>query len=166
MILYFEKWCTIFYFFDSSKLIFTPHWREKKLNQHFTKVFVFQVAAQNCRKRKLDQINCLADEVKLMKDRKHKLLQEREFLSVEKQRVQNKYAQLYQHTIQVCRESNRVLFFLSKSSELRLIFEWNFCSHYAILAEIRILLMPLPYSTPLMAAWLWCRETRIQPIYR
>ncbi|KAK7573768.1 hypothetical protein V9T40_010959 [Parthenolecanium corni] len=63
-----------------------------------------KVAAQNCRKRKLDQINCLADEVKQMKDRKHKLLQEREFLSVEKQRVQNKYAQLYQHTIQSLRD--------------------------------------------------------------
>lgn len=43
----------------------------------------------------------LADEVKQMKDRKHKLLQEREFLIVEKQRIQNRYGQLYRHIFQV-----------------------------------------------------------------
>lgn len=51
----------------------------------------------------------LADEVKNVKDTKHKLLQEKEFLSLEKQRVLSKYNQLNRHLLQVskmhCRSS-------------------------------------------------------------
>ena len=43
----------------------------------------------------------LADEVKHVKDTKHKLLQEKEFLNMEKQRVQNKYNQLNRQILQV-----------------------------------------------------------------
>ncbi|XP_025191395.1 segmentation protein cap'n'collar-like isoform X2 [Melanaphis sacchari] len=56
-----------------------------------------KVAAQNCRKRKLDQILSLADEVKQMKDRKFNLLQEREYLMTERMRVKTKYDLLYNH---------------------------------------------------------------------
>ncbi|XP_065200980.1 endoplasmic reticulum membrane sensor NFE2L1 [Planococcus citri] len=63
-----------------------------------------KVAAQNCRKRKLDQIMSLADEVKQMKDRKTKLHSERDFLISEKQRVQSRYSQLYRHIFQSLRD--------------------------------------------------------------
>lgn len=55
------------------------------------------MAAQNCRKRKLDQILSLADEVKQMKDRKFNLLQERDYLMTERVRVKTKYDLLYNH---------------------------------------------------------------------
>ncbi|CAG9816573.1 unnamed protein product [Phaedon cochleariae] len=42
-----------------------------------------KVAAQNCRKRKLDQILSLADEVKEMKDRKMRLISDHEYLKNE-----------------------------------------------------------------------------------
>lgn len=59
------------------------------------------MAAQNCRKRKLDQILSLADEVKDMRDRKHRLITERDYMISERQRVKDKYAQLYRHVFQV-----------------------------------------------------------------
>lgn len=59
------------------------------------------MAAQNCRKRKLDQILSLADEVKQMKDRKFNLLQEREYLMTERMRVKTKYDLLYNHIFAV-----------------------------------------------------------------
>lgn len=61
----------------------------------------FQVAAQNCRKRKLDQILSLADEVRDARDRKHRLLAEHDFMISEKQRVKDKFAQLYHHIFEV-----------------------------------------------------------------
>lgn len=60
-----------------------------------------KVAAQNCRKRKLDQIISLADEVKEMRDRKLRLVREREFMIIERQRVKDKFSQLYRHVFQV-----------------------------------------------------------------
>lgn len=60
-----------------------------------------KVAAQNCRKRKLDQIISLADEVKEMRDRKIRLIREREFMRIEMQRVKDKFSQLYRHVFQV-----------------------------------------------------------------
>lgn len=59
------------------------------------------MAAQNCRKRKLDQILSLADEVKDMRDRKNRLLAEREFMVSERQRVKEKFTQLYRHVLRV-----------------------------------------------------------------
>lgn len=59
------------------------------------------MAAQNCRKRKLDQILSLADEVKEMRENKHRLITERDFMVSERQRVKDKYAQLYRHVFQV-----------------------------------------------------------------
>nr|CAD7406057.1 unnamed protein product [Timema cristinae] len=58
------------------------------------------VAAQNCRKRKLDQIMSLADEVRDMRERKNRLLREREFMLGERQRVKEKFSQLYRHVFQ------------------------------------------------------------------
>lgn len=60
-----------------------------------------KVAAQNCRKRKLDQIVSLADQVKEMRDRKMRLIREREFMLLERQRVKDKFSQLYRHVFQV-----------------------------------------------------------------
>lgn len=60
-----------------------------------------KVAAQNCRKRKLDQILSLADEVRDMRDRKHRLISERDFMIAERQRVKDKFAQLYRHIFEV-----------------------------------------------------------------
>lgn len=60
-----------------------------------------KVAAQNCRKRKLDQILSLADEVRDVRDRKHRLIAERDFMLSERQRVKDKFAQLYRHIFEV-----------------------------------------------------------------
>lgn len=60
-----------------------------------------KVAAQNCRKRKLDQIISLADEVKDMKMRKERFLRERELALSERRRVRDKFAELYRHVFQV-----------------------------------------------------------------
>ncbi|XP_039282472.1 segmentation protein cap'n'collar isoform X2 [Nilaparvata lugens] len=65
-----------------------------------------KVAAQNCRKRKLDQIMSLADEVKEMRDRKQRLLREHEFLIAERQRVRSKFSQLYRHIFQALRDAD------------------------------------------------------------
>lgn len=56
-----------------------------------------KVAAQNCRKRKLDQIISLADEVKDMKMRKERFIREREMLLTERRRIKDKFAALYRH---------------------------------------------------------------------
>lgn len=60
-----------------------------------------KVAAQNCRKRKLDQILSLADEVKEMRDRKMMLINDHKFASSECKRMKDKYQQLYRHVFQV-----------------------------------------------------------------
>ena len=60
-----------------------------------------KVAAQNCRKRKLDQIITLADEVKMMRDRKMSLISQRNYLTQERARIREKFSQLYRHISQV-----------------------------------------------------------------
>lgn len=60
-----------------------------------------KVAAQNCRKRKLDQILCLADEVKEVRKRKDRLYQEREMALQERKHVQSKFSALHRHIFQV-----------------------------------------------------------------
>jgi len=65
-----------------------------------------KVAAQNCRKRKLDQIISLADEVKDMKMRKDRFLREREFVLREKERVKTKFQALYHHIFTNLRDSD------------------------------------------------------------
>ncbi|XP_071627700.1 segmentation protein cap'n'collar isoform X6 [Temnothorax longispinosus] len=69
-----------------------------------------KVAAQNCRKRKLDQIISLADEVKEMRDRKLRLIREREFMLIERQRVKDKFSQLYRHVFQSLRDPDGNLY--------------------------------------------------------
>ena len=65
-----------------------------------------KVAAQNCRKRKLDQIVSLADEVKDMKMRKERFLREREMLLTERRRIKDKFAALYRHVFTNLRDND------------------------------------------------------------
>lgn len=65
-----------------------------------------KVAAQNCRKRKLDQIISLADEVKDMKMRKERFLRERDLVLSERRRVKDKFSALYHHVFTHLRDSN------------------------------------------------------------
>ncbi|CAO1419455.1 unnamed protein product [Diamesa tonsa] len=65
-----------------------------------------KVAAQNCRKRKLDQIISLADEVKDMKMRKERFLREREIVLSDRRRVKDKFAALYRHVFQNLRDAD------------------------------------------------------------
>ncbi|CAB0005831.1 unnamed protein product [Nesidiocoris tenuis] len=65
-----------------------------------------KVAAQNCRKRKLDQILSLADEVRQMKERKARLIHERQVLLSERQRIKSRFAQLYRHIFQSLRDAD------------------------------------------------------------
>ncbi|XP_042862904.1 endoplasmic reticulum membrane sensor NFE2L1-like isoform X6 [Penaeus japonicus] len=63
-----------------------------------------KVAAQNCRKRKLDQILHLADEVKAIQNRKNELYNEYEYLSTERTRIKHKFSLLYRHIFQSLRD--------------------------------------------------------------
>lgn len=74
--------------------------RHRNINKNDV-ILLFQVAAQNCRKRKLDQIMHLAEEVKVIQNRKNGLVSQHEFLSGERLRVKQKFSVLYQHIFQV-----------------------------------------------------------------
>uniref|UniRef100_U5EX80 Putative bzip transcription factor nrf1 n=1 Tax=Corethrella appendiculata TaxID=1370023 RepID=U5EX80_9DIPT len=63
-----------------------------------------KVAAQNCRKRKLDQIVSLADEVKDMKLRKERLYREHDHMINERKRMSEKFKALYRHVFQNLRD--------------------------------------------------------------
>jgi nuclear factor erythroid 2 len=63
-----------------------------------------KVAAQNCRKRKLDQILTLADEVKEVRRRKERLLSDREAALAEKKSIMDKFSALYRHVFQYLRD--------------------------------------------------------------
>ncbi|XP_055585388.1 segmentation protein cap'n'collar [Uranotaenia lowii] len=65
-----------------------------------------KVAAQNCRKRKLDQIVTLADEVKDMKTRKERLLREQDMVLSEKKRIRDKFTALYRHVFHNLRDGD------------------------------------------------------------
>ncbi|XP_058811889.1 segmentation protein cap'n'collar isoform X2 [Topomyia yanbarensis] len=69
-----------------------------------------KVAAQNCRKRKLDQIVSLADEVKEMKMRKERLLHDQEVVLSERKRIRDKFAALHRHVFQNLRDSDGNLY--------------------------------------------------------
>lgn len=60
-----------------------------------------KVAAQNCRKRKLDQILTLEDEVNTVVKRKAELNHAREQLDAERKRISNKFSMLHRHVFQV-----------------------------------------------------------------
>ncbi len=64
------------------------------------------MAAQNCRKRKLDQIISLADEVKEMKMRKERLLAERQHAEKLRRNIKDKFAALYRHVFQHLRDAD------------------------------------------------------------
>ncbi|XP_018803055.1 PREDICTED: segmentation protein cap'n'collar isoform X2 [Bactrocera latifrons] len=63
-----------------------------------------KVAAQNCRKRKLDQILSLEDEVKEVRRRKEQLHSDRDSLALERKRISNKFAALHRHIFQYLRD--------------------------------------------------------------
>lgn len=63
-----------------------------------------KVAAQNCRKRKLDQITSLADEVRTVRDRKVRTQRDHHTLLAERQRVKERFAALYRHVFQNLRD--------------------------------------------------------------
>nr|XP_036217509.1 segmentation protein cap'n'collar isoform X3 [Bactrocera oleae] len=63
-----------------------------------------KVAAQNCRKRKLDQILSLEDEVKEVRRRKEQLFSDRDSLTLERKRISNKFAALHRHIFQYLRD--------------------------------------------------------------
>lgn len=63
-----------------------------------------KVAAQNCRKRKLDQITSLADEVRTVRDRKARTQREHSALLAERQRIKERFAALYRHVFQNLRD--------------------------------------------------------------
>ncbi|XP_053664921.1 segmentation protein cap'n'collar [Anopheles marshallii] len=65
-----------------------------------------KVAAQNCRKRKLDQIVSLADEVKDMKMRKERLMRDREMVLSEHKKIRDKFSMLYRHVFQNLRDAD------------------------------------------------------------
>ncbi|XP_058449720.1 segmentation protein cap'n'collar isoform X2 [Malaya genurostris] len=69
-----------------------------------------KVAAQNCRKRKLDQIVSLADEVKEMKMRKERLLHDQDVVLSERKRIRDKFAALHRHVFQNLRDSEGNLY--------------------------------------------------------
>lgn len=60
-----------------------------------------KVAAQNCRKRKLDQILTLEDEVQTVVKRKAQLNQDHDQLESERKRISNKFSMLHRHVFQV-----------------------------------------------------------------
>lgn len=60
-----------------------------------------KVAAQNCRKRKLDQINCLADEVKQVRHRREILESDTAAALNEHARIKAKFNDLYKHIFEV-----------------------------------------------------------------
>ncbi|CAG7820529.1 unnamed protein product [Allacma fusca] len=63
-----------------------------------------KVAAQNCRKRKLDQILQLAEEVARIRDKKSSLLREHENLAARRNEIREKYLQLYRTVFQALRD--------------------------------------------------------------
>ncbi|XP_037049907.1 segmentation protein cap'n'collar isoform X4 [Bradysia coprophila] len=63
-----------------------------------------KVAAQNCRKRKLDQIICLADEVKEVRKRKDRLYRDREAALSAHENIKRKFAALHKHVFQNLRD--------------------------------------------------------------
>ncbi|XP_031620894.1 segmentation protein cap'n'collar isoform X2 [Contarinia nasturtii] len=63
-----------------------------------------KVAAQNCRKRKLDQILMLADEVDEVRKRKERLVKEQAAALAEQNRIKKKFSDLYTHIFQHLRD--------------------------------------------------------------
>lgn len=63
-----------------------------------------KVAAQNCRKRKLDKILTLTEEVKRTRERKTRLIKERNLLMTEKARIKDRLTKLYRHVLQKLRD--------------------------------------------------------------
>lgn len=77
-----------------------------------------KVAAQNCRKRKLDQILSLADEVEEVRKRKERLLKEQESAVAERKRIMKKFQDLYKHIFEVIIRSDHLHMFVRYSNRI------------------------------------------------
>lgn len=86
-----------------------------------------KVAAQNCRKRKLDQILTLEDEVQTVVKRKAQLNQDHDQLESERKRISNKFSMLHRHVFQVSVTMDTL-----PSKAARLISDFSTCSICAI----------------------------------
>lgn len=75
-----------------------------------------KVAAQNCRKRKLDQIMSLADEVKVVKKQKDELVSDRTMQLNKQKKIKERFTALYRHVFQV--RAIILLFFLVHKTTL------------------------------------------------
>ena len=62
---------------------------------------ISQVAARNCRKRKIDQIKQLEDDVQRIRCRKTELLQEHDRLLLERSRWSDKVKRLHDYVLKV-----------------------------------------------------------------
>ena len=65
-----------------------------------------KVAAQNCRKRKLEVIQVLEEEVERMRDERDRLRNQRRALNKESTVVKHKYSQLYEDTFRSLRDDD------------------------------------------------------------
>lgn len=82
-----------------------------------------KVAAQNCRKRKLDQILSLADEVEEVRKRKDKLCKDQENALAEKKRIMKKFQDLYKHIFEVSFIAGRIKYcWTSTESKMKISF--------------------------------------------
>ena len=69
----------------------------------------FQVAARNCRKRKIDQIKQLEDDVQKIRCRKTELIQEHDRLLLERSRWTEKVKRLHDYVLKVSLAENGIL---------------------------------------------------------
>ncbi|XP_037077972.1 segmentation protein cap'n'collar-like [Pollicipes pollicipes] len=65
-----------------------------------------KLAAQNCRKRKLDQIAALTEDLKKVRDQRQRTLSEHQFLTEERSRIRDKYARMHRHVFQSLRDAD------------------------------------------------------------
>ncbi|XP_043191459.1 segmentation protein cap'n'collar-like isoform X1 [Amphibalanus amphitrite] len=65
-----------------------------------------KLAAQNCRKRKLDQITSLTEDLQKVRDERQRILAEHQYLTDVRARIRDKYAQLHRHVFQSLRDAD------------------------------------------------------------
>lgn len=121
-----------------------------------------KVAAQNCRKRKLDQILSLADEVEEVRKRKERLLKEQDSALAERKRIMKKFQDLYKHIFEVSFYSINIYthrdVFLCPN--LILVFFIEFYRIFVIHKEISTHKLSTIYNNRLMVVYIYCDVMR------